>query len=417
MLMDDSAKITLNDAVQHLYHFCATLPADPYVDTRPIFTFSESVDNGAIKAITARVVLPNSVDSSVREACSQSRWKTQKYARRDAAFQAYVALFHAGLVSDHLLPIRGVDEAAAEAHTAVEKIVSLVDVSEQLDPWPKVGQAWQHAEDLHSSTITILHNGEILLEMVILMPQPLPRIANFELYWDHNVSFTAIISNSSCIPLYRDYIASAAQATSLLLSSVYKGRMDISQLDFIALFIAADARDLEAWLTSFRGRRPGESLMNTTTASSNVGIVRDLENYETPHIFQGVLAERMVVDDETASDANYLKVIRLSRRKDFLHELPSRDQETAVMPAFKHLPMTECEVDNLPFTYSQFALFVPSIMHQIAIWLVAEDLCKTLLSSVHFSNLSLVLTAISASAARERTNYQCMEFLVGFRRL
>ena len=36
-----SAKITLEDAVQHLYHFCATLPTDPYVDLRPIFTIDE----------------------------------------------------------------------------------------------------------------------------------------------------------------------------------------------------------------------------------------------------------------------------------------------------------------------------------------------------------------------------------------
>ena len=36
-----SAKITLDDAVQHLYHFCATLPTDPYVDLRPIFTIDE----------------------------------------------------------------------------------------------------------------------------------------------------------------------------------------------------------------------------------------------------------------------------------------------------------------------------------------------------------------------------------------
>jgi hypothetical protein len=35
------------------------------------------------------------------------------------------------------------------------------------------------------------------------------------------------------------------------------------------------------------------------------------------------------------------------------------------------------------------------------------------LSSVQFKDLSLVMTATSAPAARERTDYQCMEFLVG----
>ena len=43
------AKITLDDAVQHLYHFCATLPTDPYVDLRPIFTFTETDEGESIK--------------------------------------------------------------------------------------------------------------------------------------------------------------------------------------------------------------------------------------------------------------------------------------------------------------------------------------------------------------------------------
>lgn len=420
MLIQLSAKITLNDAVQHLYHFCATLPADPFVDTRPIFTFSESVDDGAINTITARVLLPNSVDASVREAFSLSRWKTEKNARRDAAFQAYIALFHAGLVSDHLLPIRGVDEAIAEAHSTVEKIFRLVDVPGQLNPWYKVGQEWQHAENVYTSTIRINHNGVALSEMMILLPRPLPSIEGFELYWDHIVSFTTIISESYPTPLDGDYITSAGQATSLLLSSIYKSRMDISELDFIALFIAPDATDLKAWTASCHGSRQADVLLNTAQTNSDVGIVRDKKHNWTPHIFQGVLDSQldasgndeecpMVVDGETTSNANYFKVTKLPKRADFLHDLPPRKQGP---PGLINITASDCEVDNLPFAYSRFALFIPSIMHQVEIGFVAEHLCRTLLFPVHFTDLSLVITAISASVARERTNYQCMEFLV-----
>ena len=423
MLIQLSAKITLNDAVQHLYHFCATLPADPFVDTRPIFTFSTPVD--AINTVTARVLLPNSVDASVREAFSLSRWKTEKNARRDAAFQAYIALFNAGLVSDHLLPIRGVDEAIAEAHRAVEKIVSLVDVPGQLSPWYEVGQAWQHAENVYTSTIRIDHNGEALSEMKILLPRPLPRIASFELYWDHSVSYTTIISESYPTSLDRDYIASAGQATGLLLSSIYKSRMDISELDFIALFVARDATDLRAWTSSYHGSRQADVLLNTALASSDVGIVRDKEHNGTPHVFQGVLDSQpdasgndegcpMVVDGKITSNGNYFKVTKLSKRTDFLHGLPPRNQ---ALPGLINMAASDCEIDNLPFAYSRFALFIPSIMHQVEIGFVAEHLCRTLLFPVHFTDLSLVVTAISASVARERTNYQCMEFLVSLRKM
>ncbi len=424
ILMESRAKITLNDAVQHLYHFCATLPADPYVDTRPIFTFSESVEGGASQAITARVLLPNSIHSSVREACSQSEWKTEKYARRDAAFEAYVALFHAGLVSDHLLPIRGVDEAAVEATSAVEKIPSLVEVPGQLEPWAEVGQEWHEAENVYTSTIVIDHQGEALSEMEMLLPSALPSIPNFELYWDHGVSFTTIISMSSPTPLHQDYIASAAQATGLLLSSIYKGRMDIKQLDFVALFIAPDTKDLEAWVAPFRGTSQAETLLDTTVASSNIGIVRDMSDYGRAHVFQSVLHKQsdvwdnavdrtMLLDCESSPETDYLKVRRLSRRADFLHDLPPRVQEAAVGPEFKYLQICECEVDNLPFAYSRFALFIPSILHQVEIGFVAEHLCRTLLFPVQFKDLGLVITATSASAAREQTNYQSMEFLVG----
>ena len=383
----------------------------------------EAADEGAVTAITARVVLPNSVDSSVREACSRSKWRTEKNAKRDAAFQAYIGLFHAGLVSDHLLPIRGVDEAVAEAQSAVEKVISLVEVPGQIDPWPEVGQEWQHAENVYASTIMIDHSGQALSEMVVLLPRNLPSISTFELFWDNAISFTTIIGKSCPTPLDRDYIASASKATGLLLSSIYKTRMTLSQFDFIALFVTPNTKDLGAWISSFLGTRQAGMLLDSTMASSDVGIVRDMTNYGTPYVFRGVSnrepdrlddAEQsaMMVDSKAATN-DCLKVTKLSKRADFLHGPPSQNEKTVAGLGVKYLPADDCEVDNLPFTYSRFALFIPSIMHQIEIVFVAEHLCKTLLSPVHFTDLSLVITATSASVARERTNYQCMEFLVG----
>lgn len=68
-------------------------------------------------------------------------------------------------------------------------------------------------------------------------------------------------------------------------------------------------------------------------------------------------------------------------------------------------------IDKLPFLYSQFALFIPSILHKVEVNMIAEDLCKNILPSVKFSNLSIILTAISTTASREPTNYQRLEFL------
>ncbi len=94
-----SAKITLRDALQHLYHFCNTLPATPYTVFASIFTFDHTVNRNVL----CRVVLPNSVDSMVREFCSTCLWSTERWARIDAAFEASLGLYRVGLVNDHLL--------------------------------------------------------------------------------------------------------------------------------------------------------------------------------------------------------------------------------------------------------------------------------------------------------------------------
>lgn len=56
---------------------------------------------------TASVILPSSIDPSLRLTQSVSSWLTERAAKRDAAFQAYVSLHRAKLVNDHLLPSRG----------------------------------------------------------------------------------------------------------------------------------------------------------------------------------------------------------------------------------------------------------------------------------------------------------------------
>jgi hypothetical protein len=57
------AVLDLDNAVSHLHHFCATLPAKEYVDMRPDFIFYEAA--GLIKA---KVVLPSVVNEAIRTA-------------------------------------------------------------------------------------------------------------------------------------------------------------------------------------------------------------------------------------------------------------------------------------------------------------------------------------------------------------
>ena len=368
----------------------------------------------------ARVRLPNSIDASVREASSATDWKSQKLARRDAAFEAYVALYHAGLVSDNLLPIRGYDEAAAEAQSAVEKIVSLVEVDEQLYIWTSIAQNWQSGTVLQSFNVHITHQGSILTEMLMLFPWELPDGLSFDIYLNTYTTFGVEIRRGFPIPQFQTQAKSIAEITALLLRSVFRSRMDSPQTDFIAQFFPAEAQDLSTWYKQHCGTLPACLLVEKTLPRESVGIIRDLANNDVPYTFEGIekirpscahdqLDGAMQSAEEDVEEVIWIRAKRLPKRADFLHPIPSNHDKPGSSP--KLLLAVDCSVDRLPFLYAQFALFIPSILHKIETSIIAQELCKNVLRLVEFSDHSLVLTAISTTAAQEPTNYQRLEFL------
>jgi Dicer dimerisation domain len=122
------AKLTADGAPAHLYHFCAMLPPQPHVDLRPAF---ETTQDPLTGLFTATVTLPNCISASTRQANECDVWKTRKAAIKDAPFQAYKALFHAGLLNDHLLPLT---HERALAVDKVDDLPAVVEVNGQFDP-------------------------------------------------------------------------------------------------------------------------------------------------------------------------------------------------------------------------------------------------------------------------------------------
>ena len=116
---------------------------------------------------------------------------------------------------------------------------------------------------------------------------------------------------------------------------------------------------------------------------------------------------------EGLADQPWLALRKWPRRDDFLHL--ERNNATAApnstRPYCSVRPASVCTVDAAPASVVRFGAFVPSIMHIFEIHLVADELCRTILRDSPIADISLVVTAISASAARESTNYQRLEFL------
>ena len=444
------AKLTLDDAVQHLYHFCATLPAAPYVDLSPLFTFEDEPAGLDKKMISAKVVLPNSVDASLREARSLRQWKTEKMAKRDAAFEAYAALYKAGLVNKHLLPLGHVNEGVDEAYTAIEKRPSLVEVSEQINPWLSVAEAWQTSSKLTGSLIKFEHHESIFPEMIMLLPTTLSNIAEFKLYWDAVTTIKATIKPN--ITKYSTSImASAAQSTRLIFNSIFGSKMSLDQLDFNALFVPNSVSDLSTWVKMNSSVTRADNICQHDL-EAGAGLVRDLTQNGLPHVFRDVryaslgdikadgsidleqyevsTQARLNVkaNEDTPQDHGFddsmvldhiddgetyvlIEMTRLPKKINFLHRMPGQDARVGRTSGLRMMLAQRCEMDRLPFKYSQFAMFIPSILHKIQVAMVVDHLCSTVLSPLHFTDRGLIYIAISAPSAQEPSDYNRLEFL------
>lgn len=107
------ARLTIDDAKKHLEHFCATLSSRKYVDFKPDYIIEKlASEDGLLDTaalLRATVLLPVSLPQNLRQATGIRAWLSEKDACKDAAFQAYKALFEEGLLNEHLLPLRNRD--------------------------------------------------------------------------------------------------------------------------------------------------------------------------------------------------------------------------------------------------------------------------------------------------------------------
>jgi hypothetical protein len=119
-----------------------------------------------------------------RVRCKNGRkwWRTESAARKDAAFQAYVALYEAGLVNNNLLPL---NREGAVVRDAREELPSMMEVSEQLKPWISLAKAWAFRK-LNQTVISIqqqdgMEGGEVVMVLTTPLAMPCTGIARLPL--------------------------------------------------------------------------------------------------------------------------------------------------------------------------------------------------------------------------------------------
>ncbi|KAG9230047.1 dicer-like protein-like protein 2 [Amylocarpus encephaloides] len=399
------AVLDLDSAVAHLYHFCATIGADKYVDLRPEFICEET----STKQVRARVILPTSVDEAVRFAQGRRAWLSEKNAIKDVAYEAYLALYHAGLVNDNMLPLlrHSVDEDELST-TKVETRASMMLVNKQMNPWAIVAQAWDRGDPIHPQTITLSSSSADDLRMVACLPMRLPVIKPFHLFLDNHTEYVLSVEDE----FKGDHKLLQPEDTWIMLDAAFGHRFPIEKKQLIVSF-----ESMGMSLQDQMDQNPQRSLQSNKDGRGFGFLVKDALDMKARYTLRAAINSKPSITEvqhplpgyETMSDTTYASVKHLTRRADFLHKVPSGNIAPTTKVHSVILPSTRCTITALPLPYVNFGLFIPSILHQFSIHLLAETLSSNLLKDIKIEP-NLLLTAITATSACAPTNYQRLEF-------
>ena len=372
-----------------------------YASSNPVFVFDGDVQEGNG---VCRIVLPTCIDETLRTFESSKSWTTERLLKADAAFEACIALHKAGLLNDHMLPIKDLNREESALYQIVEKRPHIVAVNPVFRPWSEVSRASQRSHPYFQCLVTVREGNKILMKMNLLMARIPSTIQTFELYIDPQT--TLEVSFEDVLPVGALNLAAAERFTKVMLRSTFQSRIDMDEAILPIFFMPLDELD-ESWFLS-EAKAIDTVLLSSCVLDASVGLVSDM----TGKLFVPLGMQEVDLIEEatgTVTRRNMIRASALPKRYDFLHSDSFGDQVKANNACF--LDPETSTMDRLPLQYAQFGRLIPSIQHKIHNALLAEQLNNTILAPASISSLPLILEAISAPVSRENVNYQRMEFL------
>lgn len=363
----------------------------------PVYVVRADVTMG----IQATVHLPCTIDPALRIFHSKLAWRTERMARRDAAFQAYMSLYKAGLVTDNLLPpdIPKDDTLRNEEDRNIEKRDGLYPVPSQYDPWPGVMQLIATDTVLYSHEIRATSSSKNFPTMALLLPLKL-----------NQCSFTLFESSSERIevslgcgrPFPQSFIQISRAISFYLLSTVLGRRMQGAEADQVPLIIIPNIGPemLQGWYDQSIRSRPFVEYISEGGPYSEELLLkvvnRNIPYIHRPHPCEGATSDMTV------------HAKRLPRRLDYLS--PQDSLEQTPVASQESLAAAHCEVLGLPAEYGRFMLLIPSMTHMFEVFLRSTEASTGPLSTLSLQSLNLVSEALTTPAV-SRKNYQRLEFL------
>lgn len=361
-----------------------------------MFSFEED-DEGLVRAT---VTLPNSVHPAVRRTTGKSWWRTERAARKEAAFQTYKALWEYGLVNDNLLPLTRKPELR---FTEEVDLPAIVEGSEQCDPYVELAHAWASPE-FYRTGITVSNDGNVNedLLMSIVLPKSIPMPEPIPLYWGSDATLTVSFSPSTPLTnVTMETIQIMREITAIYLQAP-TSRVRGPERDFVALFVPnIPDEQLEDWTCRYEGSEKALDFYARDATTAPEGIIRDTARYSEPRLFR-----KWIVSGDEGKPHIELECQSLPRRRNLLQIGTLEVTE----PKIHVIPASGCTFDRLPTTKAIFGLFISAILDRLEAMLVANKLNETILKGVGIQDVSHVITAITTPIAQATVHYQLYEF-------
>ena len=352
------------------------------------------------------MTLPSCVSASVRHSTSSQRWTSEKAARKDAAWQACSALYTAGLLNEHLLPLCQEWGPIADF---VELEPGQVQVSKQIDVWSTVGHSLPEVRPRYQSCIRMVDESgnEDSVCFTLITSAPIPKVPSIRVRWSEDQTYCINVAASvASAPPDPPKLALLLETTLTLYACSRSGRRSTADLDLTVFLQPGEADHVLVWLERNRGEIPAEEYYKQA-ATTNQKIVRVPLPNRPPFTFHG-----WRFDDH---DQLRLACEPLRRRRNLMPprrgDCNDRKQVDGDDGKLLTFPAARCGMDRMDFRYFQFSLFMPRMFCHISDFMTAHALRVSVLEGIPFCDLQHTITAICAPSSNRETNYQRYEFV------
>lgn len=435
--------LTPLQAVTHLNHFCAVLPNAGHMAHLPIYDIDppdlpqgwhsldplQRVDPPPYPGpFGCTVTLPRLLPRELRVFTIDRIYPSKRTAYRYAAFKAYLALYHANLLNDHLLPLTSVVEPDLEEEVKnllkdVEKRSGMASVTSQMNPWQdeQIDTAW--------TATRIVIPGFSPVRMLTRVDLPSFAVGEAPvLYHPHKGRIKVELHSQGVVHLTPNDLQVAQESTRRLFWCLNGVRMDWNRLDFAYLFEPVEEdpeRDIWAsrrkWLRD--SQEEAEDLFvdaatfgDAFSYPADISWVRDGYPHGKVYRFlrwdrpsEEELQDFMSSRSRMPETVKLLHVEELPRRANFLKPLAS----TGELPKTRSLWPEFSRIVFLSRVQCDHAILMPSIIRYISVAATVLSLRETLFTGTPLYNipLSLLITAVTAPVAQDDINYQRLETL------